>query len=38
LPLGVLTTIAGAKAAVAALERLREGPLSVYALQDLLKR
>jgi carbamoyl-phosphate synthase large subunit len=33
-----ITTIAGAKAAVAALERLREGPLSVYALQDLLKR
>jgi carbamoyl-phosphate synthase large subunit len=33
-----ITTIAGAKAAVAAIERLREGPLSVYALQDLLKR
>ncbi len=33
-----ITTIAGAKAAVGALERLREGPLSVYALQDLLKR
>jgi len=33
-----ITTIAGAKAAVAALERLREGPLDVYALQDLLKR
>ena len=33
-----ITTIAGAKAAVAALERLRQGPLSVYALQDLLKR
>jgi carbamoyl-phosphate synthase large subunit len=30
-----ITTIAGAKAA---LERLRQGPLSVYALQDLLKR
>ena len=33
-----ITTIAGASAAVAALERLRQGPLSVYALQDLLKR
>ncbi|WP_435011424.1 carbamoyl-phosphate synthase large subunit [Tundrisphaera lichenicola] len=33
-----ITTIAGAKAAVAALERLRQGPLSVYALQDLLKK
>ena len=33
-----ITTVAGAKAAVAALERLRQGPLSVYALQDLLKR
>ncbi len=33
-----ITTIAGARAAVAAIERLREGPLSVYALQDLLKR
>jgi carbamoyl-phosphate synthase large subunit len=33
-----ITTIAGAKAAVAALERLRQGPLSVYALQDLLRR
>ena len=33
-----ITTIAGATAAVAALERLRQGPLSVYALQDLLKR
>jgi carbamoyl-phosphate synthase large subunit len=32
-----ITTIAGAKAALAALERLRQGPLSVYALQDLLK-
>ena len=32
-----ITTIAGAKAAVAALERLRQGPLDVYALQDLLK-
>ena len=31
-----ITTIAGAKAAVSALERLRQGPLSVYALQDLL--
>jgi carbamoyl-phosphate synthase large subunit len=33
-----ITTIAGAKAAVGAIERLRQGPLSVYALQDLLKR
>jgi carbamoyl-phosphate synthase large subunit len=33
-----ITTIAGARAAVAALERLRQGPLRVYALQDLLKR
>jgi carbamoyl-phosphate synthase large subunit len=32
-----ITTIAGAKAAVAALERLRQGELTVYALQDLLK-
>jgi len=32
-----ITTVAGAKAAVAALERLREGDLDVYALQDLLK-
>ena len=31
-----ITTIAGAKAAVAAMERLREGKLNVYALQDLL--
>jgi carbamoyl-phosphate synthase large subunit len=31
-----ITTIAGARAAVAALERLRQGPLPVYALQDLL--
>ena len=31
-----ITTIAGAKAAVAALERLRDGGLDVYALQDLL--
>jgi len=31
-----ITTVAGAKAAVAALERLREGDLDVYALQDLL--
>ncbi len=30
-----ITTIAGAKAAVAALERLRQGPLSVYALQAI---
>ena len=32
-----ITTIAGARAAVAAMERLREGKLKVYALQDLLK-
>jgi carbamoyl-phosphate synthase large subunit len=32
-----ITTVAGAKAAVAALERLRAGALAVYALQDLLK-
>ena len=32
-----ITTIAGARAAVAALERLRDGDLNVYALQDLLK-
>jgi carbamoyl-phosphate synthase large subunit len=32
-----ITTINGAKAAVAALERIREGTLPVYALQDLLK-
>jgi carbamoyl-phosphate synthase large subunit len=31
-----ITTIAGARAAVAAMERLREGTLKVYALQDLL--
>ena len=31
-----ITTIAGARAAVAAMERLREGRLNVYALQDLL--
>jgi carbamoyl-phosphate synthase large subunit len=30
-----ITTIAGAKAAVAALERLRQGTFDVYALQDL---
>jgi carbamoyl-phosphate synthase large subunit len=33
-----ITTIAGARAAVAALERLRGGDLDVYALQDLLRR
>ena len=33
-----ITTIAGASAAVAAMERLREGKLNVYALQDLLRR
>jgi carbamoyl-phosphate synthase large subunit len=32
-----ITTIAGARAAVAALERLRQGRLDVYALQDLLR-
>jgi carbamoyl-phosphate synthase large subunit len=32
-----ITTIAGARAVIAALERLREGKLDVYALQDLLK-
>ena len=32
-----ITTIAGACAAVAAMERIREGKLNVYALQDLLK-
>jgi carbamoyl-phosphate synthase large subunit len=31
------TTINGARAAVAALERLRSGQLEVYALQDLLR-
>jgi len=31
-----ITTIAGARAAVAALRRLREGELEVFALQDLL--
>jgi carbamoyl-phosphate synthase large subunit len=31
-----ITTLAGARAAVAALERLRQGTLPVYALQDLL--
>jgi carbamoyl-phosphate synthase large subunit len=33
-----ITTINGARAAVAALERLRRGELEVYALQDLLGR
>ena len=33
-----ITTVAGARAAVAAIERLRKGPLNVYALQDLLAR
>ena len=32
-----ITTLAGAKAALAALERLRQGKLDVYALQDLMK-
>jgi carbamoyl-phosphate synthase large subunit len=33
-----ITTVAGARAAVSALERMRQGPLEVYALQDLLKK
>ena len=33
-----ITTIAGARAAVAAMERLRAGKLDVYALQDLLRK
>ncbi|RUL88420.1 carbamoyl-phosphate synthase large subunit [Tautonia sociabilis] len=32
-----ITTLAGARAAVAAMERLRGGELEVYALQDLLR-
>ena len=32
-----ITTLAGARAAVAAMERLRRGKLDVYALQDLLQ-
>ena len=32
-----ITTIAGARAAVAAMERMREGELDVFALQDLLE-
>jgi carbamoyl-phosphate synthase large subunit len=32
-----ITTIAGARAAVAAMERMRAGALEVYALQDLLR-
>jgi carbamoyl-phosphate synthase large subunit len=32
-----ITTLAGARAAVTAMERLRAGKLEVYALQDLLK-
>jgi carbamoyl-phosphate synthase large subunit len=32
-----ITTVAGARAAVSALERLRKGRLDVYALQDLLQ-
>ena len=31
------TTLAGARAAVAAIERLRAEKLKVYALQDLLR-
>jgi carbamoyl-phosphate synthase large subunit len=33
-----ITTISGARAAVAAMERLRAGELDVYALQDLLNK
>ena len=33
-----ITTINGARAAVAALETIRKGPAEVYALQDLLRR
>ncbi len=33
-----ITTLAGTRAAVAAMERLRAGKLDVYALQDLLGR
>ncbi len=33
-----ITTLAGARAAVVAMERLREGKLEVHALQDLLRR
>jgi carbamoyl-phosphate synthase large subunit len=33
-----ITTLAGARAAVAAMDRLRSGKLEVYALQDLLSR
>ena len=32
-----ITTLAGGRAAVAAMERLRAGKLEVYALQDLLR-
>ncbi len=32
-----ITTLAGARAAVAAMERLRGGTLEIYALQDLLR-
>jgi carbamoyl-phosphate synthase large subunit len=32
-----ITTLAGGRAAVAAMERLRAGKLDVYALQDLLQ-
>ena len=31
-----ITTIAGARAAVAAMERLRASKLEIYALQDVL--
>nr|WP_237170480.1 carbamoyl-phosphate synthase large subunit [Paludisphaera borealis] len=33
-----ITTLAGARAAVAAIDRLRNGKIEVYALQDLLKK
>ena len=32
-----ITTLAGARAAVAAMEFLRSGKLEIYALQDLLR-
>jgi carbamoyl-phosphate synthase large subunit len=32
-----ITTIAGARAAISAMERMRDGDLDVYALQDLLR-
>ena len=32
-----ITTLAGARAGVAAMERLRAGKLEIFALQDLLR-